>query len=94
VNAVASHASDCDDMAMVLLHHRRQEFLNSEEMTDSVDVEDSADLLLCLAKKRSADTYACIIDQNCGISMLFADYFNNDTDLGGFADVGFIVVHV
>jgi hypothetical protein len=94
VNAVARHAGNCDDMAMVLLDHRRQEFLNREEMADSVDIEDSADLFLCLAEERSADTYARIIDQDRGIPMLFADHFGHGTDLSRVADVGFVVVYV
>jgi hypothetical protein len=51
-------------------------------------------LLLCLTQEWSTNTYACIVNQDSGISMLFADHFRNGTDFCGLADVGLVIVHI
>jgi hypothetical protein len=63
-------------------------------VSNGVYVKNSTNLLLCLAEERSADRYAGIVDQDCRITILFADHFGNGTDFSRLADITLVVVHI
>lgn len=70
----ASQASQCDNVAMVMSDHCWEELLDEKKVGNRIDIKDSANLLFTLIENGSQVHDACIIDQDCGISMFRSDF--------------------
>lgn len=75
VNQKTSHASNSDDMSVISLDHCWDELFDEKKMRDSVDVENSAHFSFRFIEDRFVGSNSRIVDQNCRVSVIFADLF-------------------
>jgi hypothetical protein len=86
------HTRDCDNMAMILLDHCRQEFSYHPEVRDGVDLECLLNDLFRALQNGEASANSSIIDQDRWLAMLFADLCSSRSNLLGIGDIALIEV--
>lgn len=84
------HARDVDDVAVVALHHGRQELLDQVDRCKQVDLENLEYVWPGHLQDWRYDASAGVVDEDCWVAVVAPDGVRDGDDLRGYAEVGLV----